>query len=635
MDRFYGFDLGDAESAVARLNKDAADAPQMLEIKDRQSFVTSYALTADGQILLGEEACYAPEVSRRALRFKSRFLKDPAIQADVRAFAAGVLGELYAQADLIKGEDCCFYVGCPAGWDKNTRERYRAIFERAGYPPTRIVSESRAAMVSACQSRHLQVGYDILSKPVLVVDIGSSTTDFAYIVGGKEKEFETSGEVALGGGLMDEYLLEMAVRNSKQPDVIRGIFEKSEAWKNYCEFKARRLKERYYQDEAFWQDNPCEETVLIRYNGVHRLVLKMDASVAKKLCEDKLPSLGDSFKRVFMDSLKRVQESIEKLEPEFIFLTGGVSKMPPVHEWVQEVFQDAVLISSQEPEFSVAKGLSYSGRIDEEMRAFRQELENLKDSQIVEKIVEENIRDLYMDVINALVDPILEEVAEPIFERWREGEIPRLQDTDEALMKEIPAFLRSERAAELMKKPIAAWMKPVARELETYTMPICTGHHIPYKALSLSGYLSVEDMQIQLDSKGLFAVGEITWLIDSIISVLVGLLCGGSGLALISSGPQGMLAGIAASLLVLALGKNKMESALLKLKLPRPMRRLVPKGAFRGRMKALSADIKKEFYESLKTNQYDEMTEQMVEEISGQIEMCLTKMAEVVEIPLG
>ena len=33
MDRFYGFDLGDAESAVSRLDKKDEGAPQLLQVK--------------------------------------------------------------------------------------------------------------------------------------------------------------------------------------------------------------------------------------------------------------------------------------------------------------------------------------------------------------------------------------------------------------------------------------------------------------------------------------------------------------------------------------------------------------------------------------------------------------------------
>ena len=179
MERFYGFDLGDAESAISRLEKKENKEPEILTINEARSFITAYALLKDGRILIGEGACYDPEAIKRKERFKSRFLVDPNTAKDVSSFASGVLGELYMSGQMIHGEDCCFYIGCPAGWDKMAREEYRSIFEKVSYPPTKIISESRAALVCACQSKHLQVGYDILNKPVLVVDIGSSTTDFA------------------------------------------------------------------------------------------------------------------------------------------------------------------------------------------------------------------------------------------------------------------------------------------------------------------------------------------------------------------------------------------------------------------------------------------------------------------------
>ena len=83
MDRFYGFDLGDAESAVARLNKESHEAPEILSVADAKSFITAYALTKDGQLLVGEKACYEPNVSERKLRFKSRFLTDKNSKKDV------------------------------------------------------------------------------------------------------------------------------------------------------------------------------------------------------------------------------------------------------------------------------------------------------------------------------------------------------------------------------------------------------------------------------------------------------------------------------------------------------------------------------------------------------------------------
>ena len=56
MDRFFGFDLGDAESAIARLFKEDQVTPEMLTVAGEQSFITAYAQLASGELLIGEKA---------------------------------------------------------------------------------------------------------------------------------------------------------------------------------------------------------------------------------------------------------------------------------------------------------------------------------------------------------------------------------------------------------------------------------------------------------------------------------------------------------------------------------------------------------------------------------------------------
>ena len=636
MDRYYGFDLGDAESAVSYLNKSDVTPPRVITVGEVGSFVTAYARRRNGSLVIGEAACYDPDAAERKIRFKSRFLTDTGSRRDIKSFAAGVLGELYMSGDLVKGEDVCFYVGCPAGWDKTARERYRELFEEAGYPPVRIISESRAALVSACQSKHFQVGYDILSKPVLVVDIGSSTTDFAYIMGGKEVELQTAGEVALGGGLMDEVVLECALESSVRGSRIRDIFEQSPPWKSYCEFAARRLKEKYFADEEFWKDNDCIQSVIISYEKPVRLQLFMNKRTADRVLYEGIRQLGGkSFKDVFMASLVQVREKIQGDQPELVFLTGGVSRLPAIRDWCREAFPESVVITGAEPEFSVCRGLAWSGRIDEELRHFRSEIRELVNSSVVERIVAGHIEELYHSTVDMLVRPILENAAMPVFDRWREGEIERLSDINSEMEKEIENYLHTEAVQEMLIRPVTQWLKPVSYELEELTMPICIRHGVPYRALSLTSFLSISDLDIRVDAKDVFAVEELTWMIDTIISILIGLLCGGSGIALISGGVTGVVAGAMISLMLLILGKDKMEEAAMNMVIPRPVRKLVPRGYFMSRIEKISDEVKNTFYKSLEKDKNEEITERLVNEISEQIEQCLTKMAEVVEIPLG
>ncbi len=633
MNRFYGFDLGDAESAVARVNKEEQQ-PEILPVEENASFITAYAQTRDGQLLIGERACYEPEVVLRRERFKSRFLKDTASRKDVAAFAAGVLADLYLDGQLEREEDTCFYIGCPAGWDAMAREDYRLIFEKCGFPPARIISESRAALVSACQSKHLQVGYDILNKPVLVVDIGSSTTDFAYISQGKEVELKTGGEVFLGGGLMDEIILEESIALSRNEKRIRRFLEESEPWHSYCDFAARRLKERYFSDEEYWRGKDCMQSVTLQTGVVPlKLTLHINDAVVDKLYHKKLEQLGKrSFSEVFMDSLQQIRA--HAAAPELIFLTGGVSAMPVMRTWCHEQFPDAVVISGSEPAFSVAKGLAYCARIDEELKAFKLEVDRLISSHVVDRIVEAHIDELYRSCVEVLVEPILTEAAYPLVEQYRRGQIQRLKDVDEQMQRDIDAYLHSEDARKVMEKPVARWLKEVAVELEEETIPICDRHGVPYSALSLEAYLSAADMSVDVAAKDLFAVREMTWLIDAVVTIVVGLLCGGSGVALIAGGLPGIAAGAVLSILILALGRNRMQESLLQAKVPKVMRRLIPGGYLKSRMKELSSSVKDQMLTMLEEKKNGEITEQLVADLSDQIEVCLEKMARVVEIPI-
>ena len=66
----------------------------------------------------------------------------------------------------------------------------------------------------------------------------------------------------------------------------------------------------------------------------------------------------------------------------------------------------------------------------------------------------------------------------------------------------------------------------------------------------------------------------------------------------------------------------------------KPMRRLVPRAHFEARIGKLTEEIKAGFYNNLEREKNAEITARMAAEISQQIEQCLCKMAEVVEIPL-
>jgi len=78
-----------------------------------------------------------------------------------------------------------------------------------------------------------------------------------------------------------------------------------------------------------------------------------------------------------------------------------------------------------------------------------------------------------------------------------------------------------------------------------------------------------------------------------------------------------------------------MQEMLLSSSIPTPVRKMVPKSYLKARLDTISEQVKENLYEKLQQEKNEEISSRLIKEISAQIETCLTKMAEVVEIPLG
>ena len=120
-------------------------------------------------------------------------------------------------------------------------------------------------------------------------------------------------------------------------------------------------------------------------------------------------------------------------------------------------------------------------------------------------------------------------------------------------------------------------------ELEQHTSRICRKYHVPERSLGISSALSASDFHLleKIDARDVLSGDSLTWtavFVDSVISIIVAMLCGGSGIVLISEGPVGMLIGFILSFLVLvvshAMGKKAIDEKLMNMDLPLAIRRI-------------------------------------------------------------
>lgn len=570
--RYIGFDVGDGESAIAAFEQGSGIEPVILPVGGSRSFLSAVGML-NGEIVVGERAYTDALADGLSVRFKSRFTYDPVRNEDIVRFVRGTVRDL--QDNGLLGPEDAFVVGCPAGWNATARARYRELLMRAGLREPQVISESRAAFLYAKYARTVALDIDVLSKTALVIDIGSSTLDFAYIVGGRETGVGTFGDIALGGGILDEELLRLCVEQSRDKDAIRRVFQESRSWYSYCEIEARRLKEEYYTRLLDDPSASVKKVLRICYDGVQKLTLKLDGDLARQLTEKPLNALqGRSFTQAVQDALDHAVRLTADDPPCLVLLTGGASRMPFFRQLCREAFRDAAVICCPEPEFSIAKGLSYAGWIDSNLREFRKAIEKEITEERVAYTARKAMPQLIPPVTEALVDLLIEEAAVPVVTDWQKGRIGTMEEMDAQLKQRVTEVLDSPMARDALTPALRSWLDEVGTQLQALVDPICDRYEVPRKEMALNlTAVSSGPEKLPLDAKGLTGMNLIGALMTVIVSVLLGLLCGGGGVALIAAGPLGFLAGALLGTAVSLFGMDAISGAMMKANLPLLLRK--------------------------------------------------------------
>ena len=151
---FIGFDLGHGETALGRAYSRSMREPEILEYRGERSFVTAIARTSKG-VRIGTEALNLAALAEAGLanaddvwvKFKSRDLDVKAVKTPTQLFAKSLFEHLSREGQIEGLDKSQFLIGCPSGWDADTRGRYQALFQEVGLENCRIVAESRAALI--------------------------------------------------------------------------------------------------------------------------------------------------------------------------------------------------------------------------------------------------------------------------------------------------------------------------------------------------------------------------------------------------------------------------------------------------------------------------------------------------------
>ena len=628
--KILGFDLGDGESCVSLLDDQSVIEPRVIPLFGQMSVLTAVGYK-EGRIVIGEEASVQEGADQAKVRFKSRYLTDPTAAADIRAFAQGVASELFKKDPNYLAEAARTVVGCPAGWGEGRRQQYAALMESAGFRNVCIVPESRAAFLYARHARGLRVETELMQKSAIVIDVGSSTTDFAYIIDGHQQDQSLFGDANLGGGVLDELILESAVESSPDAQKLRSVFEKSSAWRTYCELEARRLKEKYFLRTEKSTDS-LKRRLLVCYDETLILEISLSAEKLRQMIEKPVAKLGGrSFSRCLSDAMETAVRVSQNCPPAIIIVTGGASRMEFLQNTIQAHFPKAKLVFTPEPESTIAKGLTYAGLVDENLRVFRQEVASITHGDRLAKIVNSSIYKLY-EPIAEVCYRVAVECAEDAIDLWKHGGVDTLDDLDKVLTQKISEAFAGDVLRGSLTDSVKSWLEELIHRIEDEITELCIRCGIPPEHMVLDGMpVQTGVSSVKLSLTGVIGMDTVSGLMGIVFAAIGAAFCGGGGLAMVSAGPVGLLTGAVIGILLALLGHTGMEKAVRRMRIPVLLRKLVTKSAIRKGLEKQKEDIKRQIITSL-ADPTNGFSARMTEDLGNMLEQQMEQMAKTAEM---
>lgn len=458
MKNYFGIDLGDGETSAAciygnDLTSENTYDPDVLTLANKQSII-SVVGTKAGMSVVGDNALTGGRaVSDIQSRFKSKYLSDRIeSKRNVYRFAKGIY-EL--MKDKLRLGEHDIALGCPAGWSESDRIEYAQLAIDAGFMHVHPVAESRAAFLFAHYSKGLS--QESLKRSTLVIDFGSSTIDFAYIVDGKQNNAGVFG-VDLGGGMLDRCIYDEAVGGSRK-NYSRDAFKEAvenPTWRNLGEIRARESKEKYFNTDG---KVPIKYVFSIFKNASAPVVLnfELNQESMNRILDIKLHELnGRSFRKGLYDALNEAKEKTKEKPPEILLLTGGASQMQFFKDACAEIFPNAHLLPDSEPALSISKGLAIAAYIDSGLSVFRTEVAEYLKSGKIENALSSNIPSLMTELRPLLQSLIFEECVMPAVRRMK----PRAsaQEFEEAILDNSSMVFNDQEKLKDVNGKILKWI---------------------------------------------------------------------------------------------------------------------------------------------------------------------------------
>ena len=583
-----GFDLGHGETALARTRRNAGGEPTPLEICGSRSIVTAVGRDGDGRIVIGRDVVtFSSNLVETYTRFKHSTLDaHPAAGKATRLFVRGVCDHLIESGQVARPDQAFFLVGCPSGWGQRVQSLYQAVLEQGGLKNVRVVPESRAAFLHARESRELSSSQ--LAGRVLLIDIGSSTTDFTFSenLNARPVEYGHTDIGDIGGGLLDQAIFEYSIATQNNASAVSSFLERNPGKRAEVDLKCRDAKHEYFNEK---QGSGREVWQAVRLERGLQLEISLDDAAMERIKNAPMAELGGrSFVAAFADRLSHVAQQIGGL-PDYIVITGGAARMQFVVDLIGKAFPNVRTIRGSEPELAVAKGLAWFGRSQLRSQAFQKDVEDLIAGAKLNDVVSRNIEDLFSRLAENLATALINRVLRDEIMAWRSGSTATLLDMEARAKQRMEAFLQSDAAREMVSGTTREWFEEIRSQVQALTDPICLKYHLPTSVLEISPdtHFSTK-APLTSDLSGVVAddLDQFGTVINAVVATVSGMVLGGATIALLHIPVLGhVLTGIGV-FVALMIGKEAMREQVKGWTIPSFLRRLVTEGKIDSKLTA-------------------------------------------------
>lgn len=599
---YIGIDFGTTNSHIAYtdLSEGALRAtPVALDAAERKRSATTCVLwkqpgrTEQDFFLYGdaaiEEWLMMDVEERSAHRFAAGFKPDLATSETARLDAWAFLRQAYLEMrghrtppQIGEDEGMPVVIGVPAKSSDQHRAYTVAAAEQAGLGRVECLAEPLGAL--AYHLAHGQLTEDEVERGVLVVDFGGGTLDIAWL--DQDGIRAPWGDPLLGGRLFDDLFFQWLTETSgtdldafQEPELLY-------AWMVGC----RQLKERFSRHWA--QRQGAGERGFDDFKGRAEVAQGRTLGILRDASLEELEARArryrpsqvarSYFERIGtdlsglgngdgIDLLDRIRDTIDGgpdliLDRDYavVVLTGGSSSWPFMSDIVSQRFDipPERILRATNPEQTIGEGIAIYNVLRQHhrrsRRRIRDDLPELK--REIHTQVDQEAREAAGRLATRILREIIGIARTHYFEWYEHGGV--LAEVDARVREEIARIPLTEIARERLGN--------LSRELQTQVHDMVRvwlkRHHVsagsdaeepveapvPKEILTLSLRLDVGEV-----------VGaQISRVLSIVLATMVASLSGGSGIALIASGPLGLVLGAALGGAAALAGQGRMRKAL-------------------------------------------------------------------------